>query len=280
MSDLRETASIQLNVPKELTYIGPGIAYLFRLICQSTLRPGEHVAICEPTPDWVKRCILAVGAAYVDIGRDWRMNPLAGAMERLLEDGDIRMVFSESVCSTTGAMGIDPRDIEGVLWVQDHTYNPSPAIAENGLHLLDFSLREGVLGLPICIATGLPHSIESLWRLDPNPPMSQQAVAMAEYSLTNQELFEKRCNQWAEWREALKAEIATFHGLELRGQYGPASMLRHVDMTSTELQGALEAQGITVEAKESHTYHDHVIIRVPEPAELQSLQGALEAICP
>ena len=76
MSEVRETASTQLNVPKGSTYIGPGIAYIFRLTCQSTLRPGDHVAICEPTPDWVKRCILAVGAAYVDIGRDWRMNPL------------------------------------------------------------------------------------------------------------------------------------------------------------------------------------------------------------
>ena len=279
LREVREQASVLFGLPTDLTYVGSGISQLFRTICQSTLKEGDRVALCEPTPDWVRRSILAVGAAYIDIGRDWSMRPLQGTFNRLLEDGNLSMVFGQSLCVHTGTHGLDiPDGHRDLLVVHDHTHNPSPQVTDRGLHLIDLSIREGALGLPVCLALGNQERVERLWCLEPEPQIALQAAVMASYSIRNTELFKSRCEDWTEWRTNLAEKLSHIPNIKVTGTSGPGVMIRYPGMTSKEFQESLKNHDVHVVGGSSHTYHDHVLLRVPKPSELDRLTQAISAI--
>ena len=101
---------------------------------------------------------------------------------------------------------------------------------------------------------------------------------MGQYSLSNLDHFAARCDEWKKWRELLRSEIEAIDTIRLTGVSGPAAMIRHVDMSSAELKNALADHEVHVVDAPSHTHHDHVIIRLPSPHELERLTHALTAL--
>ena len=279
LHDLRKNLAAAYAVEADLTYVAPGIGNAFRLICQHVLGPGDHVAVCEPVPDWVKRCILATGAFYVDVGRDWSMNPQHGALKRLLEDGDIRLCFVQTVCSQTGTLGLSESNTPTQpLWVFDHTWQPSPQVTSPGLHLVDVSLQHSVPGLPLCLVSGEQSLIEGLWRLDPKPWLAAQTVGLAEVVRRFPENFKERSDAWLNNRNALRNAIQHLPGIRITGDAGPAAMIGHPLKAGFELFKALHNHNVYVDTSASHTFHEHVALRLPDPDELSLFVDALESV--
>jgi histidinol-phosphate/aromatic aminotransferase/cobyric acid decarboxylase-like protein len=279
--ELSEAMSEAFAVDVEETYVGVGISRVFHSICQAFLREGDRVGIVEPTPDWVKRGILAVGAAYVDIGRDWRMNPLESSLARLCEDDQLRMLFTQAVSSVTGTIDHDKVAIPShVLWVQGHTYARHITVQGEGIHLVDVSQREGALGLPLCLGLGSVEHIRTLRRLEPTTTLSARTEAMGIHHLKNRTGFDARCVAWSDLRQRLARATAHLHGIHMAGIDGPAVMIRHPTLSNMQLAERLALHRVYVTAVPSHTHHDHIVMGLPTKETFEAVVDGLTTVWP
>lgn len=279
--ELTEAISEAFAVGVDGTYVGHGISRVFGSICHAFLKEGDRVGISEPTPEWVKREILAVGAAYVDIGRDWQMNPLRSTLARLCEDGQLRMCFTQKVSSVTGTTDHEkialPND---VLWVQDATYARHEPVQGAGVQLVDISQREGAPGFPLCLALGPVKHIRALRRVEPVTSLSARAEAMGTHHVKTRSDFDATCDAWTDLRQRLKNATDHLDGIRVTGDNGPAVMIRHPMLSNVQLAEQLALQKVHVTASSMHTYHDHIVMGLPDHQTFDVVIDALKSIWP
>jgi len=269
---LGESVAQRLGIDQELVTTGPGVASLFEILCRETLGPGDRVAIAEPTLPWVKQAILDCGAAYVDVGRTWDLHPQQEALERILDGGDVPMVFLPGTCPLSGVEcpGL-PSKTPGTLWVWDHTFShPGRWAAGSGeLSLVDLGLQAG-LASPVAVAIGS-------MRLEAKAIQAEARAAAAAH-MVHLEAFVERLEMWQTLRGDFLGGLGDLRGLKVSGRAGPGLMLRHPDLSASQLSQKLNSAKLLAGGTDSHIYHDHVVLRVPHPTERDEALEALRAV--
>ena len=265
---LRQAAAAALGVDGAQIFPGAGHRAIFRLLCRAFLAPGDRVLIAEPTYTWVTEEILAVGAAYIDAGRDQHMCVQTESFARVLRDQPVRMVFLS-----------DPNPLSGVtvdealwslvnatdaLWVVDATWRSATATVPEGVATLrDLGLQAGVAGIDAGILLADAETIATCWQVGRVAGIDAAAEAAARAHLGAPDAFDRALNDVIARHAALGAALEGCAYTQVTQPMGPGLMAGIQGLQASAVAEQLIAQGLAVRWSRAHTWHDRVTFHLP-----------------
>jgi histidinol-phosphate/aromatic aminotransferase/cobyric acid decarboxylase-like protein len=265
--ELRAGIAARWGVAQQRVVVGPSATSLLALVCRATLARGDRVVVAEPTRAMWTREPLAVGASYIDIGKDARFEVQEEPLARVLADQPgVRWVGlgapdrpvgrapGEAVRAAVGRAGVP-------LLLDTSDLPISGTAAEDpGVWSLDELAWAGVgpigvafLIVPVAIA-------ERLWALCPVPELSAPSVAVAGAAFAHLELLSTLHAEARARAAAVALELEPTPDLEVHATQAPCLFLRRPEGNGETLARALAAVGLEVARRSHWSWRDGVCV--------------------
>ncbi|MGM0577244.1 MAG: hypothetical protein ACQEXJ_16075 [Myxococcota bacterium] len=267
-------------------HVIPGGDDLVGLACRAVLGPADRVALAAPGRAAFEREVAACGARYVDVGRDQAFRVQEEALDRVLSDGDVRLVILGRPAVPAGAVArLHPvrraLDAGAFVLVDEADLPLADGRSESALSLLRGPDAPGRLIVRTRVAPALaigplradalwaaPDVAERLWALRPEVPLSRAAQVSALHLLEHPEAAEEAAEALIRTREALRERLLAAGGLDVPPSDGPCLLVRRPGTPGEDLASALSRAGVLVDWSSHWTWRDAVRLRIPAPEHL------------
>ena len=253
-------------------------------LCHHLMDANERVAVCEPSWPAITETILGAQGRYVDIGRhhDWSVR--WSFMERVLEDGDVRLaVFSHPALPSGN--GIEPlRLVEmtrrGCTVIIDDVA-PEFGAPDVLSIATDAATHEGRL-----IVVGNPRDstrtqvishrsfLQEFKRAHSVSHPSIEHSPIAPLHLPRHMRFEGEIAR----RDAFCDKLRALPGLAVMESQAPFFMVKPTHINPEALANALITSGVNVCTSPHHTWRGYVAMALPAMSEEDKALGVLKAV--
>ena len=253
-------------------------------LCHHLMDVDERVAVCEPSWPAITETILGVQGRYVDIGRhhDWSVR--WSFMERVLEDGDVRLaVFSHP--GLPSGNGIEPARLaemtrRGCTVIIDDVAPEfgAPDVLSVTLEAATHEGRLIVVGDPRD-ATGTQVISHRSFLQEFKRAHSSSYPSIGHSSIAPLHLPRpaRREGEIAR-RDAFCDRLRSLPGLVVMESQAPFFMMKPTHINPEALANALIMSGVNVCASSHHTWRGCVAMALPAVSEEDRAVGALKAV--
>ena len=277
---------------------------LWRSICRAHLDSGDRVALASPQPEYVTHEVLVSNARYVDTGRDQHFQLHREGIERLLEDGALRLLYLGRPSRPTGQV----EDLEwarrgleaGCVVVVDESDlhyadpmggfpGPVGARSKSALTLLDDAqcdttrliiMRQicGLDGVQLSYAIGQAEALQRLWAIEPSERLPAALVGAGWLALDHIDYAREQVKARLACRDALRDALSALAPCRVVSGDGLITWVSVEGWDGADVAATLLAHGVRVQHNRHHTWREHVALAPPMTEDLVEVVTAFAAL--